>query len=354
MDRFRIDSHKLVFHAERVNEWLKGRLVCPIYLEIAPSGGCNHRCIFCAVDYLKYKPIFINSGILIKRIKEASRLGVKSIMYAGEGEPLLHKDIAKIIKETKGAGIDVSITTNGVLLNKDISEGILKYLSWIRISLNAGTPLTYSRVHRCHKEDLQRVLNNLKEAAYIKKRSGLKTTIGVQFLLIPQNAQEVVLLAKKVKNIGLDYFIVKPYSQHPFSSSRIDKRFKYEDYFGLEEDLRKMENEDFQIIFRDHAMMRLAVAKEYRNCLGAPFWAYIDAKGDVYACSAFLGKKTFCFGNIYEDNFKTTMNGNRRKIVIKMISEKLNVGKCRQACRLDKINSYLWQLKHPGPHVNFI
>ena len=159
-DHFRIDSHKLLFHVDRVNRWLKGQAVCPIYLEIALSGGCNHRCIFCAVDYLEYKPRFLDLNTLKKAVKQAGKLGVKSIMYAGEGEPLLYKDISEIVKYTKDCCIDVAITTNGVLLEKEISKKILKYLSWIRISLNAGTSRTYAKIHRTKESDFYKYRRN--------------------------------------------------------------------------------------------------------------------------------------------------------------------------------------------------
>lgn len=339
---------------ERVDQWFKGRTIYPIYLEIAPSGGCNHRCIFCAVDYLKYRPVFLDKDVLSAAVRQAGSAGVKSVMYAGEGEPLLHRDIASIIPQTKKAGLDVSVTTNGVLLKKELSEKILRYLSWVRVSLNAGTAENYCRIHRCSKEDFGRVLDNLKEAVRIKKKQGLKTTIGVQLLLIPQNIRDVLRLAKILKGIGLDYLTIKPYSQHPLSGSRLDKDFSYRDCLGLERSLGTVESKDFRIFFRNQTMMRLSSAKDYRRCFGLPFWAYIDASGDVYACSAFLGKKDFIYGNIYQESFKKIMEGARRKKIIRRVSKTLDVDACRQACRLDKINSYLWELKHPGPHVNFI
>lgn len=52
MDKYRIDSHKLIYHVSRVNDWLNGKLIYPIYMEISPIGSCNHRCIFCAYDFI--------------------------------------------------------------------------------------------------------------------------------------------------------------------------------------------------------------------------------------------------------------------------------------------------------------
>lgn len=353
-DNFRIDSHKLLYHVDRVNDWLKGKLVYPIYMEIAPSGGCNHRCIFCALDYLRYKPIFLDLNMLKSTLKQAGRIGVKSIMYAGEGEPLLHKDISEIVRYTKKAGMDVAITTNGVLLNKEASGNILKSLSWLRVSLNAGKSKTYAKIHRTKEADFYKVIRNIEEAVKIKNRNKLATTVGVQLLLIPENIKEVFILASILKNIGLDYLTIKPYSQHPFSINRIDQEFKYEDYAHMSHKLSQIEDKNFKIIFRYQTMARLNIAKDYKRCLGLPFWAYINSRGNVYACSAFLGKKGFCYGNIYKHDFKTIMNSPRRKAIIGMASSRLDVTKCRQVCRLDKINSYLWELKNPNAHVNFI
>ena len=50
MEDYKVDSHKLIFHPERVADWVKGKTVYPINAEVGLAGACNHRCIFCAVD----------------------------------------------------------------------------------------------------------------------------------------------------------------------------------------------------------------------------------------------------------------------------------------------------------------
>ena len=89
-DKYKIDSHKLMFHTKRVSDWLNGDDIYPIYLEVGVCGKCNHRCIFCAFDYLNYKGAIIEKDVLLGFLSEAAKLGVKSVMYAGEGEPLMH------------------------------------------------------------------------------------------------------------------------------------------------------------------------------------------------------------------------------------------------------------------------
>lgn len=354
MDSLRIDSHKLMYHVSRVSKWLDGENIYPIYVEIAPSGACNHRCVFCALEYLDYRPNFLRTDVVLDVLSEMARKGVKSVMYAGEGEPLLHQDIAKIIRHTADLGIDVSITTNGVLLDKRMGKEFLDALSWMRISLNAGTSTTYAKVHRSPAGDFDKVLQNLYNAVAIKRRNHLTCTIGVQFLLLPQNYKEVTILAGKLRDIGVDYLAIKPFSQHPLSSSTIDKDFDYEKYRHLEEQLLETANGQLKIIFRAHTMQKLKDDRPYERCLGLPFFTYIDAIGNVYACSAFLGDKRFCYGNIYENTFSEIWEGERRKQILRYVDTELDVSQCRKACRLDEVNRYLWELKCPHPHVNFI
>ena len=133
MDKYKIDSHKLLYHVPRVKDWLDGRLVYPIYAEIAATGQCNQRCTFCALDYMGYENKSQDKDVLLKRLSEMAGLGLKSVMYAGEGEPLIHKQIGDIIVGTKKASIDVAITTNGVNLHKALAEQILGYTQVYRL-----------------------------------------------------------------------------------------------------------------------------------------------------------------------------------------------------------------------------
>ncbi len=355
MDKFRIDSHKLIFHLPRVNDWLMGKNIYPIYMEISPAGSCNHRCIYCALDFMDYQPRFLDKNILKERISEMGSLGVKSIMYAGEGEPLLHKDISEIIRSTRRSGIDTALTTNGVLLSDGLTEKILSELTWIKVSINAAKKETYSKIHRAKYSDFDKVIGNMTNAARIREKKKYKCTLGMQIILLPGNYREITLLAKKAKDIGMDYLVVKPYSQHPLSRTRIFKDIKYSEYLGLANKLKKFNDSKFQVIFRIHTMKKWDEAtRNYRHCLALPFWAYMDAGGDVWACSIYLGIDRFRLGNIYKDKFKDIWEGNRRRKFMNWARRGLNTTKCRVNCRMDEVNRYLWELKNPSEHVNFI
>ena len=160
MDKNRIDSHKLIFHPREVVKWLDGETVYPINLEIGLAGGCNHRCIFCSVDYMQYKAAFLNKDILLRNLRELSTRGLKSVLFAGSGEPLLHPDFVEIVNETKALGIDVALSTNGVLFTPSIAEQCLRDFSWIRFSVSAGTEATYKIIQQGQDGDLERVFNN--------------------------------------------------------------------------------------------------------------------------------------------------------------------------------------------------
>ncbi len=354
MDNYLIDEHKLIYHLDRLIDWQKGKDIYPIYIEIAPSGGCNQRCIFCALDYLKYKPVFLKEKPLYKFLSEISKTGTKSVMFAGEGEPLLHPQLKNFVSFAKKRGLDVAITTNGTLFSEGLAKETLPFLSWVRISLNAATPQTYRAIHRVALEDFHKVLQNIKNTVKIKRKNKYTSTIGVQFLLLNQNYKEAEILAKILKQIGVDYLIIKPYSQHPLSINRLKPELNYQKLLDLEEKLKPYSDKKFNLIFRKKTMLKLNATKPYQRCMGLPFWAYLSASGDLYACSSFLEDERFIYGNIYQEGFTKIWQGEKRKALLKMMQNSWDILNCREVCRLDEINRYLWRLKNPPPHLNFI
>ncbi|MDD5656191.1 MAG: radical SAM protein [Elusimicrobia bacterium] len=352
MDKFGIDGHKLHLHPGRVEAWLSGRGIYPIYAEIALARACNHRCVFCSMDFVGYAPLFLDDGVLRARLTELRRLGLKSVMYAGEGEPLLNRQAARIIRHSRRVGLDVALTTNGVLLRPDLCRRILADLSWVKVSINAGTAATYARVHRAKPADFDAVLSNLAYAARYKKSRGLKTALGMQMVLLPENRREVLALARRAKAAGMDYLVVKPYSQHPLSRTRRFQDIRYERDYALAERLERLNDGRFHVVFRRETMRRWdEKAKGYGRCLGLPFWTYIDAAGDVWGCSRFLGDKDFLYGNILKSGFRAIWEGRARR---RSLRREVELRRCNFNCRLDEINRYLWLLKHPPEHVNFI
>lgn len=356
MDNLRIDSHKLLYHPKRVAQWLNEENVYPLYFEIGPSGRCNHRCIFCAFDYLKYQGPFIEKGALASFLSESATVGVKSVLYSGEGEPLLHQDIAEIILQTEKFGIYVALSTNGVLFNNSLARQTLGSLTWIRFSLDAATKETHGKIHRCPEGDFGLIIKNLSDAVKIKRQNNYACTIGVQFILLPENHHEAIKLAAMTGDMGVDYLTIKPFYRRPMSYHTPDRDFHYTDLLALDDDLQKLASDQFKVIFRARAMEKLEdEKKEYEQCLGLPFAAHIDAKGDMYTCSAFVGDKNFCYGNICQSSFSEIWEGEKRKDVLLRVAE-MDISQCHRNCRLDEINTYLWSLRHTEqiPHGNFI
>lgn len=354
MENWKLDGHKLMFHPKRVEEWLRTGDNYPIYIEISLVNKCNYRCGFCAFDYTEYLGNKLESNKLKKAISEMAECDVKSIVFAGTGEPLMHPDLAELVKHSVDCGIDVGLSTNGALLNAKIIEVLVDNLRWIRISFNAGSPETYGIVHGCAPEMFHKVKSNIAGIIACKKRKASNITIGVQSLILSETKDEYLAMAEEMKKLEVDYFSLKPFSPHPDSlhSTMNDSKSLLSD--DIIAKIRALSDDNFQAIIRNRSIESLDNnKKDYNECLGLPFLCYLEADGLVYACNTFVGDKTCTYGNIYEQSFSEIWGSEQRQKVIKRLTG-MKKKQCRQACRLDQINKYLWALHNPGAHVNFI
>ena len=372
-DKNLIDGQKIEWHPDRVNQWLSGsRTVYPIYVEISPVGSCNHRCTFCAVDYLGYEDVQLPPDLLMERLSEMGKLGVKSVMFAGEGEPLLHRNIARIIKHTKGsAGIDVAVTTNATPITDRFVDEALPYVTWLKASINAGTPAHYMAIHRTkNSKDFERVWGNMGKLVAGRERLGLDRrahTLGAQMVLLPENAPGAEDFVKRARETGLDYAVIKPYSQHTKSLTHQYEGMTYGGFKDLAEKLTALESDKFEVVFREKTMAELDKERQdYSRCPSTPhFWAYIMANGKVYGCSAYLTDDRFCYGDIKDQTFKEIWEGEKRMQSIDFVASQLDITECRRNCRMNAVNNTLEVIKNGGKpaemprgqtpaHANFI
>lgn len=110
------------------------------YLRISLTDRCNLRCIYCMPEEgieKKCHEDILRFEEIIKIVRNAASLGIRKIRYTG-GEPLIIKDIEKLIHETSIIpGIeDISITTNGLLLYEKADELKKAGLKRVNISLD--------------------------------------------------------------------------------------------------------------------------------------------------------------------------------------------------------------------------
>lgn len=122
------------------------------YMRISITDRCNLRCVYCMPE--KGVKLFEHKEILtyeeITRVAGiAASLGVRKIRLTG-GEPLARKNISYLIASLKAIkGIeDISLTTNGILLEK-YARGLAEAgLNRINISLDTLRPERYTKITR--------------------------------------------------------------------------------------------------------------------------------------------------------------------------------------------------------------
>ena len=121
-------------------------------LRISVTDRCNFRCRYCMPreEFGSDHTFLSKSEILtyeeINRFVIACKpLGLQKVRITG-GEPLLRKDIHKLVEMISGLGIETALTTNGSLLSGQLNKLAGSGLDRLTISLDAMDQETHSRI----------------------------------------------------------------------------------------------------------------------------------------------------------------------------------------------------------------
>ena len=132
-----------------LDEFVKDKFERPIIsLRITITNRCNVNCVYCHHDGMVTSREEMTADELYTICKIAKNLGVQKIRLSG-GEPLIRKDIVEIVEKINSLGFkDISMTSNGILLEK-YAQGLKDAgLNRINVSLDTLNRETYEFITR--------------------------------------------------------------------------------------------------------------------------------------------------------------------------------------------------------------
>jgi MoaA/NifB/PqqE/SkfB family radical SAM enzyme len=168
-------------------------------LEITYS--CNLRCIHC------YNPthenVFLNFSDAKNVLDQLKLLGFQEVHITG-GEPLLHKDVSKILEYANSLGLRTVLETNATLLTDKMLDSIKANVSIIRVSLD-GVSETHNKIRKTMSEMdvFETATKNLSKAVQL----GFKVQVTSSINRI--NFNQIYNLAKYLNSKSIKNFRIR-------------------------------------------------------------------------------------------------------------------------------------------------
>lgn len=293
--------------------------VYPVHLQLEPTDRCNMNCSFCAHSKVIKQP---RSMSLEEFQGIVDTIRPRKITLSGYGEPLLNRELPRMIAYAKSRGAAVNTTSNLTLLRTEerAIELIRSDLDLINISIDAASPETYNAVRG--EDFFDRILQGVR--LLLRTKSKLNSPLPhtrISFVVNKANLHEVADFVRLAHNLGVDvaYFQI-------LQLTEIDDR-KEQLIAGVPYERFRQNLEEGKVIARRLGMRTnlarlLAELPDYwrkydlremsdKRCILPWFSAYITADGSVRPCCAFAPIRIDMGGSVFEKDFEEIWNSQK-------------------------------------------
>ncbi len=299
-----------------------------------PTLKCNLNCMGCISNAnTRYKDFQYNELTLDEYkelIKKLYDLGVRTFDISG-GEPFLRSDMFSIlcyIKELENTKI--TLVTNGTLICKiDSVKKIINLVDQLHISMDSGVAATHNYL-RGTENAYQDAIHGLE---FIQKFAERRANINM--VLSKVNYKEIVSVLELALTYHCESITFLKFIDVTPSSKEMSAQLSLEDYvLVFEQILLWLEKYGFKekdlVIklvlpgyFRNEIMRKFKnrlicwknICIEYDPFCGCRLFGkniVVDSNGNITGCTACIGKKDFCAGNIMEESEEQILNGLKR------------------------------------------
>lgn len=363
-----LDGHKLAWHRDRVEAWLRGERIAPITIDCALTRRCNYRCVYCYGQLQANDEKRMTRDVIFRFLDDAAEIGVKAVSFVSDGESTCSPHIYDAILRGYDNGLNMALGTNGYLIKEERLPEILPALTYLRYNISAADPRRYAGIHGCPEKCYHQVLHVIRKSVEIKRRENLEVTLGLQMVLMPEFADQILPLARLGAELGVDYLVIKHCSDDELGQLGVN----YDKYYELQDLLREAEglSTPTYAVRAKWSKILSGGKRSYTQCYGPPFIMQFSGSGLVAPCGMLFNSryKKYHIGNLAVTPFKQIWQSDQYWKVINLIaSDRFNAcTMCGSLCLQHKVNEFLWNLKHgletlPDTanasrpmHVNFI
>src|SRR2546426_380519 len=346
-DRLILDGTKIGWHLERVRAWECGERIAPITIDMALTRACNYACGFCYATLQENDREVITTDVMYRFLDDCADIGVRGISLVSDGESTLSPAYVPSIQRGSQLGISMASGTNAFNLTRRKLEQILPYLTYLRVNFSAGTPERYAQIMGVRQEWFHRVVQNIRDMVEIKQRDNLPVTIGMQMVLMPQDADQILPLAQLGKDLRPDYLIIKHCSDNEDGSLGVDYK-RYSELYDLLHDAEALSDHRYKVTVK-WSKIEAAGTRSYQRGYLWPFMLQISGSGLVAPCGMLFNEryKKFHIGNIVTNRFKDIWASDQYWDVMNYLaSPDFNAQKmCGTLCLQHKVNEYLDEYK---------
>jgi len=190
----------------------------PLHAQIGICDPCNHECVFCwdhppddranaetADRFGQARPGVMPLEQFKGIVDDLYDIGTRRIDMIGRGEPLLNRAALDMVRYAKGRGMQLALVTNGSRLFEPIAKGLVAAgMDRVNISLNAGTPETYPRIHVTESpQKYLKVKKNLRFLSDCKIAAGSDLPfLSLSFVITSTNYLEVAEMIEVTHEVG--------------------------------------------------------------------------------------------------------------------------------------------------------
>lgn len=302
----------------------------PFGIKYEVSALCNLRCIMCPLS----KGLKRKQGLLsFENFKKVfDEITPSYLNLTGIGEPLLNKDLFRIISYARKHNSIVKLDTNATLLNEENANKLLATnINIVSVSIDSKDKKTYEKIRKNAR--FETTLKNLRNFVKLRNNLKSKTKIHVNFVLQKNNLNEIVELLKFLDSLNVDAIngdIALPLGEN----KNIDKRdISIIERKKIKKQLENLKTNASLNIEHVNEFLEKGYSNERKNCFYPWYYPSITWDGFLVPC-CYICDNEIVFGNILKDGFMNVWNNEKTRAFRKMLANKRE-GIC-QNCFIDE------------------